>query len=109
MKEAIKPDFFFKNLPSIQQADNEAEKKGANEEERAIFAMSQSKGWLILKETITGLYKDLNEVNKTAIQAGASLAEIGQNTVVVSLTQDLIDKILNKVSDAVEACTQDEQ
>lgn len=109
MKTAITPDYFFKQMPSIREADKEAEKKGASEEERMIFAMTQMKGWLILREYIETLSGELNEVNRTAIQNGASLEEIGRNTVVVSLTQDIISKILNKASDAIEVCTQDEQ
>ena len=106
---AIKPNFFFNNMPSLQINDIEADKKGATEEEKAIYAMTQTKGWLITKEYIDNLYKDLNQVNKVAIESGASLEEIGRNTVVVSLTQDILDKLLNRVSDAVDACTQNEQ
>ncbi len=109
MKTAIRPDFYFKQMPSIQDADNEAIKRGASEEERQIFAMTQTAGWRVLSEFIEQLYKDLGEVNKTAIANGATLEEIGRNTVVVSLTQEILDKVLNKVSDSVEACTQDEQ
>ena len=103
-KTAIKPDFFFKQLPSLQEADREAEKKGATDDERALYAMSQGRGWVILRDYILDLYNDLNQVNKNAITSGSSLEEIGRNTIVVSLTQDILDKTLNKVSDAIEAC-----
>ena len=109
MKTAIRPDFYFKQMPSIQEADSEAIKRGASEEERQIYAMTQTAGWRIIAEFMGELYNDLGEVNKTAIANGASLEEIGRNTVVVSLTQEILDKVLNKVSDSVEACTQDEQ
>lgn len=109
MKQAIRPDFFFSKLTAVQENDQEAEKKGATEEERAIYAMTQTKGWVIMKDTFDSLYKELNQVNKSAIESGATLEEIGRNTVVVSLVQDILDKLLNKASDAVDACTQDEQ
>lgn len=109
MKSALRPDFYFKQMPTIRDADIAAEKKGASEEERAIFAMSQTKGWNIIKEYLVSLYNDLESVNKTAIANGAQLEEIGRNTVVISLTQDILDKVINKVADATEACTQDEQ
>lgn len=106
---AITPDFYFKNMPSLQKADEEAKKKGATEEERQLYSMTLTAGWKGFKEIADQLYRDLGEVNKTAISAGAPLEEIGRNTVVVSLTQDILDKLFIKVSDAVEACTQNEQ
>ena len=107
-KNALAPDFFFNSLPSMQ-ADVEAEKKGATDEERALFALKQMKGWVILKDFIENIHSDLNNVNKTAIASGASLEEIGRNAIVISMTQEIIERILNKVSDATEACTGDEQ
>lgn len=107
MKTAITPDFFFNSLPSMQ-ADTEAAKKGATDEERALFALKQMKGWTVLKDYIENMYKDLNEVNKTAIASGASLEEIGRNAIVVNLVQEIIEKILNKVLDATEACTNEQ-
>ena len=109
MKQALRPDFFFKQMPSMRDADAEAEKKGASEEERQLYAMTQMQGWKIYQEYAEALYKDLSEVNKNAIATGASLEEIGRNTVVVSLVQDILDKLNNRASDAVEACTQNEQ
>lgn len=106
MKAAIRPDFFFKNMPSIQEADNVAARLGATEDERALHAMSQIKGWQVLKNYLEQLYKELNDTNKTAMAAGASLEEIGRNTVVVTLTQEIIEKLINKVADATDACTQ---
>lgn len=109
MSQAIRPDFFINKLTSIQENDLEADKRGATEEEKAIYAMTQTKGWLLMKETFDSLYKELNQVNKSAIESGATLEEIGRNTIVVSLVQDILDKLLNKASDAVDACTQDGQ
>jgi len=106
---AIRPDFYFKQMPSMRDADAEAEKKGIGEDERDIYAMTQMRGWVLMRTYMDQLYKDLSEVNKTAISNGASLEEIGRNTVVVSLTQDILDKVLNKADDALEACTQNEQ
>lgn len=108
MKSAITPDYFFK-MPSLREANIEADKKGATDEEIALFNLSETKGWKILEQYITNLNIELNEVNRTAIQNGASLEEIGRNTVVISMTQEIISKILNKVSDSIEACNKDEQ
>lgn len=108
MKTAIRPDFYFKGLPTLQN-DREAEKKGATEEERQVYAMAQTSGWNVVQNFIERLSKDLDMVNKNAIENGAPLDEIGRNTVVISLTQDILQKVLDKVSDSIEACTQNEQ
>lgn len=109
MKTAIRPDFYFKTVPSLQDADDKATKLGATEEEKALFAMSQGAGWKFFAEYLERLYRELGDTNKAAIAAGADLEDIGRNTVVITLTQDIIDKIINKVSDAKDACTNDEQ
>lgn len=113
MRDAIKTDFFFKSIPSLQENDSTATKgdspKGATENEKQLFALSQTKGWAILKEHVETLYRELNDVNKGAIASGASLEEIGRNAIVVNITQEIIEKILNKVSDSAEACNTNEQ
>ena len=109
MKNAIKPDFFFKSIPSLQENDDMATKVGATENEKQLFALSQSKGWIILKEHIETLYRELNDVNKTAIGSGASLEEIGRNAIVVNITQEILEKILNKVQDSADVCNTNEQ
>lgn len=109
MKTAIRPDFYFKQMPSLQEADNQAQKNGASEEERMIFAMSQMAGWKIMEDFINQMIKDLDNINKEAIANGAELEDIGRNAIVVSLTQDILNKLQLKVSDAVEACNSNEQ
>lgn len=108
MKTALRPDYFFKNIPTLVK-DKEAESKGATDEERFLFALSETKGWTVLSEFIKRLSSDLDQVNKLAISQGAPLEEIGKNTIVVSLAQDVIGKILDKVEDAVEACHGEQQ
>jgi len=108
MNNALTPDFFFNSIPSMQ-ADNEADRKGATEEEKALFALKQMKGWLVLKEYIENIYEEVGSINKTAIARGQTLEEIGRNAVVINLVQEVIERILNKVSYATEACTGNEQ
>lgn len=103
--QALKPDFFLKNIPSLLR-DQEAEKKGATDEERDLYAMSQTRGWQIFNEFSSRVVSELDSVNKLAISQGASLEEIGRNAIVINLSQDVISKLLNKVADAIEACEQ---
>ena len=103
MTTAIRPDYF--NVPSLQR--NESAEK-ATPDELALHEMAQMRGWKILKETAEQASKELGEVNKQAIAQGLSLEEIGRNTVVIALAQGVIERLLNKVADASEACLKDE-
>lgn len=99
-KTAARPNFL--NIPVLSTIQNEG--KGATDEEKALYAMSKTAGWKILEDVAQRAMRELDNTNKEAIASGASLEEIGRNTVVVNLAQGVIEKLLNKVTDAVEAC-----
>ena len=101
--KAIRPDVFVPNLPEVLK-DKEAEKRGASDEERLLYTLSESAGWRVLKEYIDNLVKEMDALNKVAVQAGMTFEEIGKNTVVINLAKEKIEMILNKVADAKEAC-----
>ena len=98
--QALKPSFF--NLP-ISKKEDEAEKQGASDEERALATLSETKGWKVLSEFISELLTGLDAVNATAIENGASFEDIGKNTVIVNMAKGVINRITTKVSDAEEA------
>ena len=100
---ALKPDFFMSNMPSMVK-DKEAEKKGASNEERQLYALSGSTGWRVLEKYINEIIGDLDNINAVAIENGATFDVIGQNAVVVNLTRSILKKIPTKVQDAKEAC-----
>lgn len=101
--QAIKPDFIIKNMPSLK-ADTEAAKKGASEEERQLFNMAQSAGWKVFGEHLNNALAELDQINDIAIEQGLGFDQIGQNTVIISSTKSIIKRLLNKVTDAVDAC-----
>ena len=96
---ALKPDFFMSNMPSLV-ADKVAEKKGATEEERLLYGLSNTGGWKILNKYINNLLEDLDKVNEAAIEKGATFDIIGQNQVVVNLAKSLIKRIFCQYSNA---------
>lgn len=100
---ALKPDFFLGNMPSIVK-DKEAEKKGATEEERRLYALSNHSGWTVLNEFIDNLIIDLDRINEKAIEGGATFDVIGQNAVVINLAKSLLKKVQLKVLDAKDTC-----
>jgi hypothetical protein len=102
---ALKPDFFMAKMPSLVK-DKEAEAKGATDEERSLYALSQTQGWKILREYIDNIVNDLDLINSVAIEKGATFDVIGQNAVVINLAKSLIKRIPQKVDDAKESCTQ---
>ena len=98
-KVAIKPEF----RPNIAK-EEEIKTSGATDEEKALYSMSGSKGWTILKEYIDNQIEVLDNINEKAMEAGQNFEEIGKNTVVSNLAKAVIKRILNKVADAKEAC-----
>jgi hypothetical protein len=106
--EAIRPSF---TAPTVKtrKVDEIMKSKGISDEERHLYGLSQTAGWRVLKDYIAELKESLNSTNKEAIQSGASFEEIGRNTIVISLTQDILNKVVNIVEDAVDTCTTDEQ
>lgn len=102
--QAIRPSFIN---PIVTTVDKEAEKKGASEEERALFAMSKGGGWKIFKDIAEQTLKELDELNRVAISNGAGYEELGRNTVVISSVKDIINHLINKVEDAKESCEGD--
>lgn len=101
MSSATRPNFI--SLPSLK-ADKEAERKGASDEERSLYAMSRSGGWKVFSALASQAIKELDEINTKAIESGASYEELGRNTLVISLTKDIIGRLMNKVEDAKESC-----
>lgn len=95
-------------MPSLAK-DKEAEKNGATEEERSLYAMSGSQGWKVLSEYINRITEDLDNLNSVAIEKGSSFETIGQNTVVINLAKSIIRRIPQKVEDAKEACTRESE
>lgn len=108
MKQALRPDFFFKSVPVLNDGDTPLAKNGATVDEVALNEMSQSKGWGVMKAYLEQLYRELGDTNRVAIEGGATMEEIGRNTVVITLTQGIIEKLINKVSDASDACKKNE-
>jgi len=99
---ALRPNSI--NIPSLDM--NEIDSKvGPTKEEQLLYGMSKSEGWRIFTELAKRVCDELNQVNVAAIEAGASFEEIGKNTLVISATQGIIDRLLNKVQDAQEVCT----
>lgn len=107
MANALKPNF-FSQFPSIKQ-DEEARAKGATEEERLFYGMSNTAGWALFKELAGNLLEELDQSNDNAIAQGLPIEEIGKNAVVISLTKGIIRRLLNKVDDSKEACERSEQ
>jgi len=105
MNTAIRPTSIV-NVPALDTVNKKGE--GISDEEKVLYAMAKSAGWKIFDDIAKRSITDLNNVNKEAIAQGLPLEEIGRNAIVVSLAQGVIERLLNKVNDAVEACETDE-
>ena len=101
MANATKPDFFA-NLPSLKK--EKATKAGATEDEQALAYMSDLTGWKVFKKEADRLIDEMDQMIEVSVSKGLSREEIGENTIVVSLAKGVIRRLMNKVSDAKEAC-----
>lgn len=107
--QAIRPDF-ISQIPSIVKQTEKVDQSGATEEEQALYALSQFKGWKILEEYVTTLLGEMDAGVVNSIQNGAGFDEIGRNTIVVTMAKEIIQKgILNRVADAIEACERENE
>lgn len=104
MSTAVRPDYYY-NIPSLSQTTGN---KAATPEELALDAMAKTKGWEIFKGIAKDMIAELNQHNLKAIEDGLPLEEIGRNTVIVSLAQGLIERLLNRVIDAQDASENNE-
>jgi hypothetical protein len=75
-----------------------------SDEEKHLYYLSKHTGWKILKEDIDSSLKGFDLATEKQIADGASFEEIGKNVIVINLARAVINKILNRVKDAVEAC-----
>ena len=98
---AVRPNIFL-SLPSFMR-NEEAQKKGATDEERIFAAGANTEFWKELKNRIEQIKAELDQTNSQAIANGATLEQIGQNTIVITMTKGVLDKIFNTVEDAREA------
>lgn len=103
-KQALRPGIF--NIEAFKK-DEEALKRGATEEERFLYGLTSMKGWQLLKEFKERVIAELYDANKVAMSSGLPFEEIGKNAVVINLAEDIVNKIINLVEDAKEACEAD--
>lgn len=98
-KTAIKPNFFI-NVPALAKVQAS---ESVTDEEKSLYAMSKTSGWVIFKKIAEDTVLQLGNVNKAAIAQGLPLEEIGRNAIVVNLAQEAIERLLNRVIDISEA------
>ena len=69
-------------------------------EEKVLSDLSSQAGWKVLKEYIGELKTGLDKLLASAMESGASYEEIGQKTIVVTLTKSYLDQVVERVEDA---------
>ena len=101
MEQAIKPDRFYDFRKIVEKAN--APKDSLDQKEYYLAALGNSDGWRTLKEYIENLKTDIEDLNKSMMERGASFEDIGRNAVISQLARDLLKKIVQRVEDAKEA------
>lgn len=100
---ALKPTIFN----DITQSNDK--QVGNTEEEQHLYSLSKQKGWEIITEFKERIIKDLEDSNKGLMSSGQNFEEIGKNAVVINLAESIVDRVLNLVNDAKEACEANEK
>lgn len=98
--QALRPEVF--NLPSFQK-EEKTDEEILTDDEKILGTGANNSFWKILRRHIDNCITELDQVNEQAISSGASLEEIGRNTVVVNLTKGVLRRIFAKVEDSKEA------
>ena len=93
--KAIRPNYLkeIRELGSLK-----TEKK--DDQDIHLYNLSNHKGWKILNKFINNLKDNLDNINKLKIENGASFEEVGQNSIVITLTKEYLTLVQNKVNDA---------
>jgi hypothetical protein len=99
--QAIHPDSFNDFRKIVLKANAPAD--SADQKEYYLAALANSDGWKTLKEYIETLKDDIDNLNKSMMERGASFEDIGRNAVIAQLARDLLRKIVQRVEDAHES------
>ena len=106
--QALRPDFFVSNMPSLKKTAKVEDEP--TDDEKHLYALSKHAGWRILEKRIQNAVADMDNINKTAMEAGANYETLGQNTVVITFVKDLIKRaITDPINDAIEVFEQPDE
>ena len=105
MKTSIRPSSYFDPVRELRtlKSESEAKEKGIDTEDQFIGDMGMTKGWKILDEFIDRIKDDLDKSVRLLMEQGASREVIGDRTIVKELCKEVLDRVQNKVYDAVES------
>jgi hypothetical protein len=93
--KALRPNYLkevkdFRTLKSEKKDDQDLH----------LHSLSNHAGWKILNEFINDLKDGLDMINQLKIDSGASIEEVGQNSIVITMTKSYLKLIQDKVNDA---------
>src|SRR5690606_26969319 len=99
--QVLRPTF-YDDARHVWQKEKEIEagKQGVDPEDNALHTIATLDGWAVLKKHIEYLKGELDQKMTEAVGKGMSESEIGKSAVMVVLSKDLLDSIINKVEDS---------
>ena len=77
--------------------------KGADPDDVELAALDESPGWNVLKQHMVKLREGIDQKLAEGVASGQTAEEIGKSTILAVMAKQLLDSIVNKVSDAVLA------
>lgn len=99
-KGALRPDFSVR--PFLKQKVVE-DIKTITKDEETLAIGSETAFWKVLEKHFDNAIDKLEQINEDAMTKGATMEQIGQNTIIINLTKGVLREIKNSVRYAKEA------
>lgn len=98
-QQALRPEMF--TIPAMLQQPKDIEELTV--EEQIVAAGYETRFWKILKGHFDREMEKLEQLQENAMISGLSEQEIGRNTIIISLTKGVLQRVMSVVKDAKEA------
>lgn len=97
--KAIKPDV-FQSFTDIDKRTVKEKRAEMDEDDIALSALSNTRGWQVLNEYIEHLKAEMDSLITVAVSNGSSFEDVGKLTVVANLAKEKLYAIQRKVTDS---------
>lgn len=98
-KTALKSDV-FQSFTDIDKRTVKEKREEMDEDDVALSALSNTRGWTVLNEFIEHLKQEMDALIAASISNGNSFEDVGKLTVVANLAKEKLYAIQKRVQDS---------
>lgn len=101
--QALRADVFqqFRGIKRMQREER-AVAKGVDPSDAALYELSATDGWPILRDFILDMKEQMRDLIAQSMEQGADFEDIGKLTVVTNLSIEKLDQIIEHVEGTAE-------